>query len=88
MQEQNLLILMPFLENAEQTTQLILEKSGKSLEEIQELVRKKKEKKLKVRIIPNDNISEEESNRIWFKLFDMLLAKDNKHEGDKGRKKS
>jgi len=51
-------------------------------------MRKKKDKKLKVRIIPNDNISEEESNRIWFKLFDMLLAKDNKHEGDKGRKKS
>ena len=35
---------MPFLENAEQTIQLIQEKSGKSLEEIQELVQKKKEK--------------------------------------------
>lgn len=47
---------------------------------------RKKSKKLKVRIIPNDNISEEESNRIWFELFDMLLVKHNKNERAKNRK--
>lgn len=51
-------------------------------------MKKKKTKKLKVRIIPNDDISEEESNRIWFELFDMLLTKHNKHERAKNRKTS
>lgn len=50
-------------------------------------MRKKKDKKLKVRIKFNENISEEESNKIWFRFFDMLLSKPN-NERNKNRKTS
>ncbi len=38
--------------------------------------KKNNSKKLKVRLKFNDNISEEESDKIWFRLFDILFSED------------
>lgn len=37
-------------------------------------------KKLKIHIKFNDGISKEEEDRIWFRVFDLLLDRDNKNK--------
>ena len=43
----------------------------------------KKEKPLKIHLKFNNNISEEESNRIWFQVFDILLNENDKEAENK-----
>jgi hypothetical protein len=47
--------------------------------------KKNKQKPLKIQIKFNENISQEEADKLWFRLFDMLLIKTNKYESAKNK---
>lgn len=49
-------------------------------------MKKRKDKKLKIRFKFNDNISEDESGKIWFQVFDILLNEPNKYGRGDSRK--